>query len=410
VAWLPGGKELLVVKKASYKHWADFPGDIRTAPPSAPRVQAALLAGNGDWDKTIAALGDVTEDDRDRVMMMFLDDQGKTPPGEVKLPEAVVSMLRSRPELKEYAPTVCERIDISGGGAKAAEPLVFVGHVDDSLEMRVSPSGEYVAITDMPKSDSGKATLLCIEKTHPNAGDDGLILDAGSMYPDWTPDGKSLVYLRAFSLGDQSIQKSDTLIGTLSRQRLIDDRGALYAHGKLPAREDLAGTLFDGLGRVRCAADGRIFFTSINVTLPATPNDVPSRAGVFMVDPGKQGTVARVVPRSAEEAVGDAPQFFELSPDGKRLSIPFKDGRVSVLTIATGEVLQVQTAGMGQPGDLSLPSVPTWRNDRELTFVRPAGEGKEVVRYDVEDSRHAEVVMSRDWDAAVKKQWLSKKE
>ena len=50
------------------------------------------------------------------------------------------------------------------------------------------------------------------------------------------------------------------------------------------------------------------------------------------------------MPRSKVEQVGDASQYFEISPDGMRISTPWQDGRVSVIDLATG-------SGGGGAGD-----------------------------------------------------------
>src|SRR5262249_54109095 len=103
-------------------------------------------------------------------------------------------------------------------------------------------------------------------------------------------------------------------------------------------------------------------------------------------------------------------QFFELSPDGRYLSIPFDDGRVSVLDIATGEAQLVQpdadTSGDGS-GDLKLVTVPTWRTATELTFARrvASSTAQEAVRYSLVDKTTA--VISADWPAEIGG-WLSK--
>ena len=184
----------------------------------------------------------------------------------------------------------------------------------------------------------------------------------------------------------------------------------------MPPAEDLAGLAYDGSERVRVTRDGRIFFCSMEVTLPATPKDIPNRATIFFLDPGKQSVVTRVIPHGTQSssALGDFSQFFEVSPDGGHIAIPFEDGRVSVLDVATGDVVIAGTPNSdwskfnGQGAKLT--SVPTWRSAKELTFVQPNSDGSklEVVSFTLaENGLGPETrVLSHDWPDAVEKDFL----
>jgi hypothetical protein len=141
------------------------------------------------------------------------------------------------------------------------------------------------------------------------------------------------------------------------------------------------------------AASPRAFLFASPATSASPPRAAPNSPGanncktsppptpktttpvLFSIHPGKQSTVSRVVTHMSEPDLGDAPSFFELSPDTTHLSVPFKDGRVSILDLATGKVDLVQPLAIGdsQSGD-QLTSVPTWRPTApggELTFIQP---------------------------------------
>ena len=216
-------------------------------------------------------------------------------------------------------------------------------------------------------------------------------------------DGKYVVYMRAGAVWRRREARRSS--GCFRGWRCGERMGSCWRRGA--RQEDLAGLLFDTQLRVRVAKDGRIYFVSCaEVSLPVTAADFDPKPQLFCIDPGRQTTVGRVVPRSKLEQVGDASQYFEISPDGMRISTPWQDGRVSVIDLAAGSVAMVQgTAFPGSgKGDMHFTSVPTWRSANELTFVRPAGDGAEVVRYSVADQKA--VVLSKEWPREVTKDWL----
>jgi hypothetical protein len=405
VAWLPDGKHLLVAVVGNYAHWNEIAKDsgVRELPADdIARVKAALISSSGGMDEVKAFESspmDLPGDQRDRALIYLRDNGGD-------LPAPARELLDKLPDGRIYAPVLCRIYEISGNSVNPG-PIVYFGRNNRTLELRISPDGAYVAITSATYENNSKeqpSLFICPLKRSEGWAD--LPLGPSNVFPDWAPDGKSILYFRPLVGGDKN---DDTKICTLARQGLFDEKGGLLPSGKLQAREDLVGTLFDPLSRVRCAADGRIFFTSVNVTLPVAPNDIPSRPSLFSIQPGKQAIVSRVIPHGVETAAGDSLQFFELSPDGLKISMPWGDGRVSILTIATGDLLQAQTVAYGGSEHFDLQSIPTWRTSDEITFIRPveSDPGKrEVVRYNVADPQHKTVVMSAAWDDAVSKDWL----
>jgi Tol biopolymer transport system component len=224
-------------------------------------------------------------------------------------------------------------------------------------------------------------------------------LGKAAKFPDWSPDGKYVVFITP---ADWKSSQSQILVGILARQQVTDENGQILSADRLPARDDLAGFLFNELSRVRVAKDGRIFFSATEIVLPTAVKDVDTQSTIFSFDPGKQSTLTRVVPRSALPTVGDAAPYFELSPDARYVSIPFGDGRVSVLDIASGEAQVVQPEAKREGDNQSqLASVPVWRTVTELSFLRPVpnSTAHEVVRYSIPEK--TATVISSDWPAGV---------
>jgi hypothetical protein len=211
---------------------------------------------------------------------------------------------------------------------------------------------------------------------------------------------KSIVFVRPYNYLPTATDS--IFLGMLTRRQVVDASKAVTDADHLPAAQDLAGVLFDQSSRVRVAPDGRIFFSATEVSLPTTIADVPGSGMIFSLEPGRQATLTRVIPRGAAQNLGDAMQFFEFSPDMHYLSIPFSDGRVSILDIASGEARIVQPAGESDTqGNVRLATIPVWRNTDELTFARPMADGihHEIVRYSL--STKTATVISSDWPANV---------
>jgi len=389
-AWLLDGKGILVVTKATYKTWTEF---AKASGASVNKEAVAKLrrALSGEQDATKG----MTENEKILAGLYLRESE----PGFTPLAGTETDLISDK---REYTPTVCQLYDLDAGQAKAG-PVLFWGSENHTLELRVSKSGKYAAITMMKYDDKAPPPQLFVVATRSTTKEPRVLElgDAGS-FPDWDVDDKAIVYHKPVSDKD--------VLASITRQTVLDEKGTLLTKDQLPERQDLANLVFDVMGRVRCAADGRIYFSAMEVTLPSGPRDGATKASLFMIQPGKQATVTRVLPRSVEASQENSLlQFFELSPDGRMVTLPSENGRVAVMELATGDVQQVQPDLIdGTGGNLKLSTVPTWRSANELTFVRPAKGGPEVVRYSVTDPQHPVVVLSTGWEAAAKDEWLKK--
>ena len=277
------------------------------------------------------------------------------------------------------------------------------------MALRVSPNGEAFAYTEndewrkRPNSDAMRLRLFVAPTDGSSAP--RLVAEPAGLYADWWPAGESLVYFTS-PAGDDG---DDLRLGTLTRRRVCDADGKLLA--ELGGTEDLAGLLFAPLNaKVRCLRDGRILFASMELNLPGTTRDMPERWSLFSVDPSRQATVTRVLPRQSENDLPEMVYLFEVSPDETRVAIVGDKGRVAVVTLATGEVQMVQSLEEKSEGPgLHFHTVPKWRSSDELCFAVPAGsehgspDRAEIVLWSAEKGYRC---ISKDWPDAARKGFL----
>lgn len=401
VDWFGDSKRILIARDIEAAHWDDLnqyltPEQIRSVTAISEHARPAIL--DYDWSKGAAwqnfetdfikqekAAGRDTKvlTDLDGAVAVYLRDHDDGAL-HAKLPPARWNDLTSATQsfycVKVYA------VDETGF---TAGPQLMIS-LKKPNELRVSPTGAAAAIV-VPMEDDSQHNGLWVASTD---GDRPAVLisDSAAWYPDWTSDGKYVVYARAV----ENAEKAP--IGTISRTLVAQQSGQLLAQ---PGnREDLAGILYNDMTRVRCLKDGRIVFNSAEMTLPATPSDAPQKGELFAIFPGKMETIGRVLSRSDAEQCGDSSQFFEFSPDGQRVSIPDRTGTVDVVDLATGTRTRVQDKQFPKNpnSDFVLPTVPSWRNNDELTFAAPGDKGRpQVILYSV--SKQSGTVLSDTWPA-----------
>jgi dipeptidyl aminopeptidase/acylaminoacyl peptidase len=256
------------------------------------------------------------------------------------------------------------------------------------------------AVNELRVSPTGKAALIVTGSQHNSMNDlwvvatDGgdrpavQISDASAQYPDWTPDGASVVFARAMT---PDVPSGDLQLGSLRTVTVADSNGELLQ--KIEDGSDLAGLIYSSLTRVRCLKDGRIVFATAQVVLPVASGDLPPHAELFYVWPGKQATVSRLLTVATSIQMGGHAEYFEVDPDESFISVPDDSGEVRVVDLARATVL---TSPEPVEKDFKLLTIPTWRSADELTMIAPDGAGRtKVVLWSV--SANTERTLSASW-------------
>lgn len=398
--WFSDSKRVLAAREIDVPTWDQLAPYLtaeqeQSITAEAQRVREAVLAYDWSgpkvpqWDdfsksyqqQEEAAGRDLTTfSDFGVAIAMYLRD-GSDPVLRQKIPAARWAELSG---LSQSVHAV-EVYDIDATGATKESELM--SSVFGPTDLRVSPTGKAATVV----LGRNKTCELWVAEIDGNQAPKK-VAEGVAWYPDWTADGKEVVFIHA---NDNVRDPNDgTWLGSVSRVQVVGDDGQLL---KTPgATVDMAGLASGLYARVRCLKDGRIVFSAADMNLPAAPNDL-TRTELFALEPGKQATVTRLLPRQTVEGMGDAGQYFEISPDGQHASIPDHTGKVSVVDLATGAVTWPQNRVFAaNNGDLKLPSVPQWRSADELTFVVCGDDRKaHVMLWSL--SKNSGTVLSDGW-------------
>ncbi|HTW93621.1 MAG TPA: hypothetical protein VMD30_02430, partial [Tepidisphaeraceae bacterium] len=395
--WFPDSSRIMAASQRAVKTWAELqpilsPQQIDDVTAEAARLKSAAMAfdwSKGDWQAFLQSFTFTVDDSLKAPVALYLAANADQEWNQ-KIPAERRKQL-SDVTAEVYDVSVCT---LGASGLATSGPIFST--LQNIYGIRISPTGKD-AIVVTAKPDADQQNLPCQLIILSVDGSQSLPLtETSSWYPDWTTDGKSVVFATATAPFTK-----DASLGTLRREQVIGDDGQILL---MPQNtEDLAGIVFSPLSRVRCLSDGRIIFASAQVTLPATPSDLPKRMELFSLSPGQQATVSRLFPWQTVEDMGDGAQFFAISPDEKYVSIPDSSGKVDVITLATGEITVVQDKAFPNfDNNPQLVTVPSWRRGDELTFASPGNDPAhmDVTVYSVPDQRQRN--MSVTWPEALR--------
>lgn len=220
---------------------------------------------------------------------------------------------------------------------------------------------------------------------------------------DWSPDSRGLAFIH----GTPSMEEASKVeLGSLATAIVADEKGRLLEKWE---ERDRVGLLFNPMLSVRWLRDGRLLFSSVEVSLPVTTRAMPQDWTLFVMDPRTPASVMRVLGRDLAEPREPETPVFSLSPDEKRVLLPGPNGRVTLYEFATGETTSLVTT---QDPKGSAGEIPSWRNNNEITFVMPPANAPssdtsrpEVHIWKAGKSR----CISEKWPEEMRSGWLEKK-
>lgn len=391
--WFPDSRRLAVVRETAATNWTEV-ADIFSAEQTntikdlAKTLRERVLAYEGDWDK------------------FQLDPENKISSG-----IEIAALLYMRDNLSEGLP---EKLGEKWKDAEELRPDVYQLQVftvtEDELEAgkvlvrtfqeiyqpKIAPNGGNIAFLMSPVGGTNDEPALHVVARE--GGKARVIARNVALTHDWSPDGCCLVFIQ--SSAPSFAHQHDVQLGSLVTIRVAEDSGSLLPEPE--AQGDLVGLLFNPFLAVRWLSDGKLLFSSFEATLPATTHDMPQRWSLFVFDPRMPASVHRVLGRDFAEPLEPSTPLFQVSPDEKRVLLPGPRGEVVLHNFASGETKSLVDMGTSKG---IMKSLPTWRNNSQVCFVRPAGvedEGFEVVLW---QDGQAESI-SDSWSEEMKEGWL----
>jgi hypothetical protein len=383
VAWLPDSRRFIAVQTTEAATWEQASAVLSPEKRSvliglADRLREEALAHEGDWDQFKPSMAaDFSGGELGALLLYVRDHRSED------LPEKLGEKWT---EVREFAVDMHVLRIYEVSDLRAAPGPELLQTLNAISELRISPGGRAVACVQASANDALRLTVLPAAGGPPR-----VVAEQVAAYPDWTADGQYLVY--AAVPANVTATQETVQLGMLARRRVADESSALLESFVEP--EEKVGILFWPQVKIRCLRDGRIVFSAIEATFPVATQDMPQGASLFSIDPDRQATVTRLVPRAADENLpnGLGLGFFEVSPDEKRISVA-SAREVAVLTLATGEVQTVFES------DAHLEGLPAWRTADELAIVVPPGSEwgsaarPEIVLWSGPDRTRC---LSRDW-------------
>jgi hypothetical protein len=381
VAWFKDSRRLAVDREQTCTNWQGLAAVLSPrARENVKRDATELLAKlqRGNRDEVLEAQHGSDEAPLS-ARLLYLRDEGG---------DAALKLLEGAKQFKDLKVNVSTLAVAQVNNGTLDVGPALVSEIGGILGIRISPNSSAIAYTT-----KGGLSVVAAGGGEPGR----LVAETAAAYPDWSPDGNSLVYITTANTN----AADDIRLGVLARRRVLNESGQVEIQTN---RVDLAGLLFNDQSWVRCLRDGRILFASEEWRLPVTTNDLPQRQQLFALDPERQSTLTPLVPHGTQEMLPANLSYFDISPDEKRIAFCGDKSNVAVFTLASGNVEVVQESTDNDTKSADTSSIPCWRSASELCFIAIQNSNTNQPKAEVALWENGKTrVISRTWPAAVRK-------
>lgn len=410
--WTADGNGLLVAHARKVSKWDELtrsmsPEEKKLIESKSIELRERMLAHEGAWDDFDLDPDKELSSGMEAAALLCLRDEHN---------KGVKEKLGDKWADVERVTVPVWRLTIFGVTEKelVEKKTLFQG-LDEIRSPTLSPDGRFAAFLwnrTVTSDDDGMDSIarsLQLDQMSlnivPTSGDRParLIANKVALEYDWSTDSRSLAFIH----GTPSLEEGSRVeLGSLATTAVADEKGHLLEKWE---EKDRVGLLFNPMLSVRWLSDGRLLFSSVEVTLPVTSRAMPQEWTLFIVDPRTPASVMRVLGRDLAEPREPETPVFSLSPDEKRVLLPGPQGRVTLYEFATGETTPLVIMENPKGG---TTCIPTWRNNDEITFVMPQADAParatnlpEVHLWKDGNSRS----ISGDWPDEVRNGWLDGK-
>lgn len=222
-----------------------------------------------------------------------------------------------------------------------------------------------------------------------------------AIFYDWRPDSKAIAYMSADS---KNLLHDNFIIGTLEERTVADandnllaeatelgERGSAGTYKCTGKTLELAGVIFNPWLKVVYGAGGRLFFSSVQLSLPISTRD-EGKWSLFCYDP-VTATIADVLPASVSSYASETVEMlmFSMSPDGKNVLLPTKDNRFIRYTLGTDSMEVPIGEDEGYNDENVSAFLTAWKGNDEISYF--ASENSRFLTRDKEKPHKQEVVI-----------------
>jgi hypothetical protein len=397
-AWLSDNKTLAVVHAVKAKRWEELSPLLDAAQIGRVEREAKLLRSRikeykGDWDKFKIDDDDQLSAGTESAICIFLRD---------KLGEGLAEHVGKNWSLLEATEANIWILQAFEVAQRELVPgRIVLKSLEEIREPRPSPNDKLIAFLMTPTDARGDDVLSLYVGSFA-VGAARPVSSGVAMHFDWSPDSTSLAFLR--SNAPTCDQEGSVQLGSLTTVTIAKSDGKLL--DQWVGSTDRAGVLFHGGSGVKWLSDGRLMFSSAELTLPATVRDMPQQWAIFLLDPRTPAGVMRIIGRDFPEPLEPGLPMFELSPDEKRVLLIGQKGRIHLYEFDSGKATTITPADDPEGKTRSLPS---WRGNSEVCLVAPKGseskkdyEGQVLLWKDGNST-----CISNEWTKEMRQGWLS---
>lgn len=392
VSWLPDGSGFVCQRIRRVATWDEVstlvPEDeVKTVDAFMPAVLPLLevagrLAGEKATLETVVKALPVTAMQRFGVAMSraFQNDPAALQRSVQTLPDGDKLLAELR---KDAAGFELQEVVLFHLNAPAAPVSLARSLFQPSLLPKVSPQQSFVACLKLDEEEkSAELHVLPLD-----GGRSQLIARNVSGAFDWTPDGRSLVFMAPLGGDGEKLQ-------SIHRVHVVDETGKLMKSGE---PHTLATAVTLNRPALQVLPDGRVLFASQPVTLPAAGTGAELEPRLYLA--AEDGRSIQAVPTSP----GDLPTnlgYFVASPDGRHIAVVESEtDAVAVVETETGET---QIISPPHP-KWQNRTIPAWKSATELTFAA-LHEGRPAWMLWSESSGLR--CLSSSWPAESTEKWL----
>jgi WD40 repeat protein len=333
--WFADGRRLAVAHTRKVKGWNDVKG-LYTAQQVEAIVKAAedahtrAMSYDGNWDDFKFDPQDTLTSGMETAAFLCLRDEHAQ-----GLPDKLGAKWE---EFQKIEPAVWLLQVFTWKESALEEGVVLTRTLEEIRQPHISPDGKNVAF--LMNTSTSRNEALSIYLAPSGGGGIRNVADNVSVDYSWSPDGRYLAYIGCNS--PTSDDQRTIQLGAVTTVAVADKAGMLLKEWS--ERNERVGLLFNGSLSVKWLRDGRLLFSSFEVTLPATPRDMPQEWSLFVLDPRMPASVTRVLARDLAHPREPSLPLFELSPDESNVLLRGSKGRFSLYNFASGDETDLVSA------------------------------------------------------------------